>query len=57
MDCYRFKIWDDGTLVRDFIPVYRKSDNKPGLYDLVNGVFYSNEATSGSDFTAGPDVN
>lgn len=56
MKCYEFKIWDDGTLVRDFIPCYRKSDNKPGLYDIVNDVFYTNAATSGDDFTVGPDV-
>lgn len=31
--CY-FK--NNNTLVRDFIPCYRKSDNKPGLFDLCN---------------------
>lgn len=39
------KIWDSGTLIRDLVPCYRKSDNKPGMYDLVNKVFYTNSGT------------
>ncbi len=42
---YYCKIWDNDTLVRDFIPCYRKADNKAGLYDLVNGEFYTNQGT------------
>lgn len=38
---YNCKIYDNDVLVRDFIPCYRKSDNIPGLYDLVNNVFYT----------------
>ena len=31
-----FKAWDtNGDLLRNYIPCYRKSDNTPGLYDLV----------------------
>lgn len=37
---YYAKIYDNGTLVRDYVPVKRLSDNKYGLYDNVNGVFY-----------------
>lgn len=37
---YWFKIYDNGVLVRDYVPVKRDSDNKYGLYDLVNKVFY-----------------
>lgn len=48
------KIWDNGTLIREFVPCYRKSDNVIGLYDKVNGVFYVN-AGSG-DFTKGRDI-
>ena len=33
----------NGTLVRDFIPCYRNSDNEIGLYDLVNDIFYTNQ--------------
>lgn len=42
---YSCKIYDNDTLVRDFIPCYRKSDNVVGLYDLVNNVFYTNAGT------------
>lgn len=34
-----------------FIPVVRDSDNKPGMYDLVNDVFYTNAGTG--EFTYG----
>ncbi len=55
MRLYYCKIYDNGTLVRDYIPCYRKSDNEPGLYDLVNNVFYTN---AGSDsFTYGNEVS
>lgn len=43
--CYYFKIYDNGTLTRDFIPVLRKSDNVPCFYDLVNNEFYTNAGT------------
>lgn len=39
------KIYDDNILVRDLIPCYRVSDNVIGMYDLVNGVFYTNAGT------------
>lgn len=42
---YSCQIYDNGTLVRNFIPCYRKADNVSGLYDLVNGVFYTNAGT------------
>ena len=52
---YYCKITVDGTLVRSFVPCYRKSDNVAGLYDLINGVFYGN-AGSGV-FAVGADSN
>lgn len=42
MKLYAMYIYDNGNLVRDFVPCYRKSDNVAGLYDLVNNVFYTN---------------
>ena len=48
---YYFKIYDNDVLVRDFIPCKRNSDNEVGLYDLVNGVFYTNQGTG--SFTYG----
>ena len=52
---YGFKIYDDNTLVRDFIPCYRNSDDEVGLYDLVNNVFYTNAGTG--KFTYGKKIN
>lgn len=51
---YSFQITDNQTFVRDFIPVYRKQDGTIGLYDLVEGKFYTNQG-SGS-FLKGADV-
>lgn len=51
---YYTKIWNNGDLVRDMVPCYRKSDNEIGMYDIANDTFYTNK---GSDtFIAGPDV-
>lgn len=50
---YSFWIYDNGTLVRDFIPC-KNSSGTIGLWDDVNHVFYQN-AGSGT-FTAGPEV-
>jgi len=48
---YEAKIYDNGTLVRDFVPAKRNSDNEIGMYDTVNNQFYTN-AGSGT-FVAG----
>lgn len=53
---YYFRFYDaDGALVRNFEPCIRTSDNKPGMYDTVHDVFYTNQG-DGADFTAGPEV-
>ena len=52
---YSAKIYDGNNEIRNYIPCYRKADNKPGLYDLVNGEFYTNQGTG--EFLAGPDVD
>lgn len=40
------KITDEnGIVVRDMVPCYRKADNKPGMYDLANNQFYTNAGT------------
>ena len=42
--CYGLKIWQDGTLVRDFRPCLK--DNRAGLYDTVSDtIFYSESGT------------
>ena len=51
MKLYSCKIYDNGTLVRDFIPARRISDGKAGLWDKVNLKFYTDE--NGGNFTAG----
>ena len=50
---YLLKIYDNGTLVRDFIPCQTTSGDI-GLWDDVNSVFYGNVGTG--TFTAGPVV-
>lgn len=50
---YSAKIYDNGTIVRDFIPC-QKPDGTIGLWDDVNSVFYGNAGTG--SFTAGPVV-
>ena len=49
---YSFKIWDNGTLVRELVPVKNTITNSAGLYDRVEKKFYPNLG-SGS-FTTGP---
>lgn len=49
---YRAKFVRNNTLIRNFLPVLKKSDNKPGMYDMVEGKFYVNQNT-GEDFTYG----
>lgn len=50
---YSCQIYDNGTLVRDFVPC-KNSGGVFGLYDLANDVFYHN-AGSGT-FAAGEEV-
>ena len=53
-----FKIWDNGTLVRDFIPARRLSDNKVGMYDKVGKNFYiSARDSEGYRFKGSDEVN
>lgn len=51
---YSFIIYDGNTLVRDFKPCIRISDNKVGLYDLITKQFYTNQGTG--QFTPGSNV-
>ena len=51
---YYVKIYEWATLVRDFIPCYKKSDNVIGLYDLVGNQFYTNSWTG--TFTKWPNI-
>lgn len=51
MKLYSCKIYDNGTLVRDFIPAKRVSDGICGLWDKANYKFYTD--INGNNFTAG----
>lgn len=54
-DIYYFKLWDaNDRKIIDCIPCYRKSDNKPGMFDLVSRQFLTNSGTG--EFTVGPNV-
>ena len=50
---YYFKLFVNGTLVRDMIPC-KNPNNVVGLYDVVNHRFYS--SPNGNAFVAGPEV-
>lgn len=50
---YSFKIYDNGTLIRDMIPV-KDLSGVACMYDKVSGQFYYNAGTG--DFIAGPDL-
>jgi hypothetical protein len=54
MNFYSCEIYDNGTLIRSFIPCKNPS-GIIGLYDTVNSKFYTNVG-SGGTFTAGPEV-
>ena len=46
------KLFDENNVLsRHFVSAKRKSDNEVGMYDLANGVFYTNDGTG--DFIAG----
>ncbi len=53
MQLYSCAIYDNGTLIRDFVPC-KNSSGAVGLYDLAGAKFYAN-AGNGT-FTAGPEV-
>ena len=45
------KIYKSGYLIRNYVPCYRKSDNKAGFYDTINHTF--NPSIGTQEFTAG----
>lgn len=52
---YYFKYYSsDGTLLHEYIPCYRKSDNVPGFWDSVSETFKTNAGYG--TFTVGPTV-
>lgn len=55
MRVYRFKLYESGELVADYIPCYRVSDGRTGLYDLVGKYFVSNVGEE--EFNIGPEID
>ena len=51
---YSFQVTKNDTLVRDLVPAKRDSDDKYGLYDIVNDVFYL--SPNNVDFSGGEPV-
>ena len=49
--CYYFRMYDNNTIVRDFVPVQNLKTGAYGLFDKVNNVFYGNSGSGA--FTAG----
>lgn len=50
---YRLKIYNLTTLAYDFVPAIRESDSKVGLYEVVNGEFYTDTRENATPFTYG----
>ena len=42
---YHAKYLYNGNVAYEFIPCIRDSDGEPGMYDIINGNFYSNNGT------------
>ena len=53
---YYSKIWQNGKLVRDLIPVL-DNDMTPCMYDKVSGELFYNMNTSGGGFTTGRQIH
>ncbi len=51
---YGYSVQYEGELLQSFVPCYRKIDKVAGMYDVVNGVFYTNAGTG--KFNVGADV-
>lgn len=51
---YSAEIWDDGEILRDYVPCVRLSDDAAGMYDMVFGAFFGSHSTA--EFMPGPEV-
>ena len=51
MKFYEMKVTQGNTLEAHYVPCYRNSDGKPGVYDVVGNTFYTNEGDG--EFTKG----
>ena len=44
--CYSVEVYSGASLVRNLVPYHRPDDDKYGLYDTVNAVFYCSSGSS-----------
>ena len=51
------KIYDNGTLVRNFIPVVRRSNGEAGFYDTETQQFYGKKNAAADALVAGPTIS
>ena len=51
---YVYVYGENDVVLAKYIPCYRKIDSKPGMYELINGVFYPSDGSE--EFIAGPEV-
>ena len=54
MRLYALKLYVDGELILDYIPVL-DINNRPCLFDKISNTFFYNQGT-GEDFIPGPEV-
>ena len=52
---YSFKLWQNGTLVRDLCPAFDPADNAPCLFDKVSGRYFRDDG--GYRLTAGGETS
>ena len=53
---YSCRIWNGTQVIRYFVPAMRKSDDAIGMFDIVNGIFYTNSG-SGSFTISSTEIN
>lgn len=51
---HSLKLYENDTLVRNYVPCYHKNSGTIGMYELVEGIFYTNDGTG--VFEKGTDV-
>ena len=54
MKLYECNIYEGDSLVRHYIPCYKRTTGEPGLYEMCNNEFFISEGTEA--FIKGPDV-
>ena len=54
LELYSFKVYENDTLLKNYVPCYRTSDDTIGLYETIDGVFYTNGGTG--NFSKGEDI-